>query len=157
MSEELCLAVRDLSVAFRSGGRETLAVDRVSFDIVKGQCMALVGESGSGKSVTALSILRLLPYPAAHHPSGSIHFHGKDLLKLNEKQMRAVRGDAGRDPAGDEQLAVAGICLLLHDGSGLRDGAVGVSNAAAFRLRLSRPDTGEFHFRKRRARGGRPV
>jgi microcin C transport system ATP-binding protein len=93
MSEQLCLSVRDLSIAFRSGGRETLAVDRVSFDIVKGQCMALVGESGSGKSVTALSILRLLPYPAAHHPSGSIHFHGKDLLKLNEKQMRAVRGD----------------------------------------------------------------
>jgi microcin C transport system ATP-binding protein len=93
MSEELCLAVRDLSVAFRSGGRETLAVDRVSFDIVKGQCMALVGESGSGKSVTALSILKLLPYPAAHHPSGSIKFAGKDLLQLNEKQMRAVRGD----------------------------------------------------------------
>jgi microcin C transport system ATP-binding protein len=93
MSEELCLSVRDLSIAFRSGGRETLAVDRVSFDIVKGQCMALVGESGSGKSVTALSILKLLPYPAAHHPSGSIRFAGKDLLQLNEKQMRAVRGD----------------------------------------------------------------
>jgi microcin C transport system ATP-binding protein len=93
MSEELCLSVRDLSIAFRSGGRETLAVDRVSFDIVKGQCMALVGESGSGKSVTALSILRLLPYPAAHHPSGSIKFAGKDLLQLNERQMRAVRGD----------------------------------------------------------------
>ncbi len=93
MSEELCLAVRDLSVAFRSGGRETLAVDRVSFDIVKGQCMALVGESGSGKSVTALSILKLLPYPAAHHPSGSIKFAGKDLLQLSERQIRAVRGD----------------------------------------------------------------
>jgi microcin C transport system ATP-binding protein len=93
MSEQLCLSVRDLSIAFRSGGRETLAVDRVSFDIVKGQCMALVGESGSGKSVTALSILRLLPYPAAHHPSGSIKFAGKDLLQLNERQMRAVRGD----------------------------------------------------------------
>ena len=70
MSEGLCLSVRDLSIAFRSGQRETLAVDRVSFDIVKGECTALVGESGSGKSVTALSILRLLPYPAARHPSG---------------------------------------------------------------------------------------
>jgi len=90
---ELCLSVRDLSIAFRSGGRETLAVDRISFDITKGECMALVGESGSGKSVTALSILKLLPYPAAHHPSGSILFEGKDLLKLNEKQIRAVRGD----------------------------------------------------------------
>ncbi|MGA8953379.1 MAG: ATP-binding cassette domain-containing protein, partial [Xanthobacteraceae bacterium] len=91
--KDLCLSVRDLSVVFRSGGRETLAVDRVSFDIVKGECLALVGESGSGKSVTALSILRLLPYPAAHHPSGSINFHGRDLLKLSEREMRQVRGD----------------------------------------------------------------
>jgi microcin C transport system ATP-binding protein len=90
---ELCLSVRDLSIAFRSGGRDNLAVDRISFDIVKGECLALVGESGSGKSATALSILRLLPYPTAHHPSGSIHFHGRDLLKLSEREMRQVRGD----------------------------------------------------------------
>ncbi|MGB7077880.1 MAG: ABC transporter ATP-binding protein [Xanthobacteraceae bacterium] len=93
MSEELCLSIRDLSIAFRSGGRDNLAVDRISFDIVKGECLALVGESGSGKSATALSILRLLPYPAAHHPSGSISFHGRDLLKLSEREMRQVRGD----------------------------------------------------------------
>jgi len=90
---EICLAVRDLSIAFRSGERETLAVDRVSFDILKGECTALVGESGSGKSATALSILRLLPYPAAHHPSGSIVFHGRDLLQLPEREIRRVRGD----------------------------------------------------------------
>ena len=59
------LSVRDLSVAFRQGGREMLAVDRVSFDISKGETLALVGESGSGKSVTALSVMKLLPYPAA--------------------------------------------------------------------------------------------
>ncbi|MFZ1921537.1 MAG: ABC transporter ATP-binding protein [Xanthobacteraceae bacterium] len=93
MSEELCLSIRDLSIAFRSGGRDNRAVDRISFDIVKGECLALVGESGSGKSATALSILRLLPYPAAHHPSGSISFHGRDLLKLSEREMRQVRGD----------------------------------------------------------------
>jgi microcin C transport system ATP-binding protein len=93
MSGELCLSVRDLSIAFRSGGRDNLAVDGISFDIVKGECLALVGESGSGKSATALSILRLLPYPTAHHPSGSIHFHGRDLLKLPEREMRQVRGD----------------------------------------------------------------
>jgi microcin C transport system ATP-binding protein len=93
MSKDLCLCVRDLSIAFRSSGRETLAVDRVSFDIVKGECMALVGESGSGKSATALSIMRLLPYPAAHHPSGSILFHGRDVLQLSERDMRKVRGD----------------------------------------------------------------
>jgi microcin C transport system ATP-binding protein len=93
MSDELCLSVRDLSIAFRSGGRETLAVDRISFDIKKGECLALVGESGSGKSATALSIMKLLPYPAARHPSGSILFQGQDLLKLSERDIRKVRGD----------------------------------------------------------------
>ncbi len=93
MSEDLCLSVKDLSIAFRSGGRETLAVDRVSFNIMKGECLALVGESGSGKSVTALSILKLLPYPSAHHPSGAIIFKGRDLLPLSEREIRRVRGD----------------------------------------------------------------
>ena len=64
MSEKL-LEVKDLSVAFSQGGRTTLAVDKVSFDIAKGETLALVGESGSGKSVSALSILKLLPYPSA--------------------------------------------------------------------------------------------
>ena len=93
MSADPLLSVRDLSIAFRHGGRETLAVDRVSFDIGKGETMALVGESGSGKSVTALSILKLLPYPAARHPSGSILFKGRDLLPLAERDMQRVRGD----------------------------------------------------------------
>jgi microcin C transport system ATP-binding protein len=92
MTEPL-LSVRDLSVAFAQGGREILAVDRVSFDVGKGETVALVGESGSGKSVTALSILKLLPYPTARHPSGAITFKGKDLLPLTERQMRRVRGD----------------------------------------------------------------
>jgi microcin C transport system ATP-binding protein len=87
------LSVRDLSIAFRTGGRETLAVHHASFDIGKGEAVALVGESGSGKSVTALSILKLLPYPAARHPAGSIAFKGRDLLKLSERDMQRVRGD----------------------------------------------------------------
>ena len=87
------LSVRDLSVAFRHGGRETLAVDRVSFDLAKGETLALVGESGSGKSVTALSIMKLLPYPSAHHPSGEIHFNDRELIAMNEREMRRVRGD----------------------------------------------------------------
>jgi|SRR5579883_1516309 microcin C transport system ATP-binding protein len=93
MTGEPLLCVRDLSVAFRTGGGETLAVDRVSFDIGKGETVALVGESGSGKSVTALSILKLLPYPTARHPSGTITFKGRDLLALSERDMRGVRGD----------------------------------------------------------------
>jgi microcin C transport system ATP-binding protein len=87
------LRVRDLSVAFHQGGRATLAVDRVSFDIAKGETLALVGESGSGKSVTALSVMKLLPYPSASHPSGSITFKGKELLGFSEKEMRNVRGN----------------------------------------------------------------
>jgi microcin C transport system ATP-binding protein len=93
MSKDICLTVRDLSIAFRSGGRETVAVDRISFDIIKGQCTALVGESGSGKSVTALAILKLLPYPAAHHSSGSVLYQGRDLIQLSERDMRRVRGN----------------------------------------------------------------
>src|SRR5215813_12093501 len=87
------LEVEDLSVAFRQGQRVTLAVDRVSFEIKKGETVALVGESGSGKSVTALSVLKLLPYPAAHHPSGSIRFKGQDHLHLSEAEIRRVRGN----------------------------------------------------------------
>ena len=93
---ESLLSIRDLSVAFSHGahgGEETLAVDRVSFDIGKGETVALVGESGSGKSVTALSILKLLPYPAARHPSGTITFKGRELLGLPDRDMRRVRGD----------------------------------------------------------------
>ncbi|OJU50723.1 MAG: microcin ABC transporter ATP-binding protein [Mesorhizobium sp. 61-13] len=87
------LSVRDLSVAFSQGGNTSLAVDHVSFDIAKGETVALVGESGSGKSVSALSVLKLLPYPAASHPSGRIEFDGKDLLALDEKALRKVRGN----------------------------------------------------------------
>src|SRR6187399_2197954 len=92
-AREKLLEVRDLSVAFGRGDRQVLAVDRVSFDIGKGETVAVVGESGSGKSVTALSVMKLLPYPSAHHPSGSIMFKGRDLLPLSERQMRHVRGN----------------------------------------------------------------
>ena len=92
-TSEPLLSIRDLSIAFGHGAREVLAVDRVSFDIRKGETMALVGESGSGKSITALSVMKLLPYPAAHHPSGSIKFQGRELLTMSEQQIREVRGN----------------------------------------------------------------
>ncbi|MCA3561959.1 MAG: ABC transporter ATP-binding protein [Aestuariivirga sp.] len=92
MSDKL-LEVKDLSAAFSQGGRATLAVDKVSFDIAKGETLALVGESGSGKSVTALSILKLLPYPSASHPSGSVRFKGEELLDADDRDLRRVRGN----------------------------------------------------------------
>jgi microcin C transport system ATP-binding protein len=87
------LDVRDLSVVFHQPSGDTVAVDRISFSIRRGQCVALVGESGSGKSVSALSVLKLLPYPTASHPSGSILFNGRDLLKMSEREMRSIRGN----------------------------------------------------------------
>ena len=92
MSGDALLQIKDFSVAFRQSERETLAVDRISFEVKKGETLAVVGESGSGKSVTGLSVLRLLP-PSAHHPSGEILFQGRDLLKLSEREMRGVRGN----------------------------------------------------------------
>nr|WP_246520015.1 ABC transporter ATP-binding protein [Ancylobacter lacus] len=87
------MSVQDLSVAFAQGGRTSLAVDRVSFDVRPGETVALVGESGSGKSVTALSILKLLAYPTASHPSGRVLFGGQDLLAMTERDIRKVRGN----------------------------------------------------------------
>src|SRR5688572_22712682 len=92
-TEPPLLEIENLSVNFRQGSRITRAVEGVSFSISKGETVALVGESGSGKSVTALSILKLLPYPAAHHPSGSIRFKGEELLDSDERDLRRVRGN----------------------------------------------------------------
>jgi len=93
MSNEVLINVKNLSVAFRAGGVTTTAVKGVSFRINRGETVALVGESGSGKSVSALSIVRLLPYPAASHPTGQIYFEGKDLLKVPEGELKRIRGD----------------------------------------------------------------
>jgi microcin C transport system ATP-binding protein len=85
--------VRDLSVRFAAGPTSIDAVSHVSFNVAKGEIVALVGESGSGKTVSALSIMRLLNYPSASHPSGSIVFGGKDLLKAPGNTIRDIRGE----------------------------------------------------------------
>jgi microcin C transport system ATP-binding protein len=91
-STSTLLRARNLHVAFGSGERQTLAVKGVDFHIGKGETVALVGESGSGKTVSAQSILRLLPYPAASHPAGEIFFDGVDLLTAPDDVMRSIRG-----------------------------------------------------------------
>lgn len=88
------LSVQDLQIAFRSGNVVNQVVHGVSFDVAAGETVALVGESGSGKSVSALSVLQLLPYPAASHPGGSIRFDGQELLGADDKTLRGVRGNA---------------------------------------------------------------
>lgn len=87
------LEVDNLSVTFGINEREVKAVRGISFDIGKGETVALVGESGSGKSVTALSAIQLLPYPMAHHPSGSIRFNGEELIAADEDTLRRIRGN----------------------------------------------------------------
>ena len=87
------LEINDLSVSFGRGIEEVQAVRGISFNIDRGETIALVGESGSGKSVSALSVMQLLPYPLAHHPKGSIKFNGEELIGTTDKRMRQLRGD----------------------------------------------------------------
>ena len=88
------LSVRNLKTYFQTSEGIALAVDDVSFDVPAGQTLALVGESGCGKSVTALSIMRLVPNPPGRIAGGSILLEGRDLLTLPESEMRALRGSA---------------------------------------------------------------
>lgn len=87
------LSVQNLDVNFRTPSGIFSAVKNVTFDVHRGETVALVGESGSGKSVTALSVMQLLPYPLASHPNGKILFNDKDLIGADDKTMRAIRGD----------------------------------------------------------------
>ena len=89
---EPLLSVRNLSTRFRTERGTVRAVDGVSFDVAPGETLAIVGESGSGKSVTALSILRLIPDPPGRITAGEVIFDGRDLRTLSEAEMREVRG-----------------------------------------------------------------
>lgn len=90
---EPILQVKNLTTRFRTDRGVVTAVDRVSFDVAAGETLAIVGESGSGKSVTALSILGLIPQPPGVIESGEIRFEGQDLLRLRPAAMRAIRGN----------------------------------------------------------------
>lgn len=88
----LLLDIRNLAVSFGHGPRQIAAVQNFNLSMQAGEVVALVGESGSGKTVSAMSILQLLPYPQAHHPAGQIYFKGQDLLKASAQQMQKIRG-----------------------------------------------------------------
>ncbi|WP_036011999.1 ABC transporter ATP-binding protein [Bradyrhizobium yuanmingense] len=91
--DDVLLEVRGLETHFFGEESITRALGGISFQVKRGETLGVVGESGCGKSVTALSILRLLPKPSAKTVSGEIRFHGRDLLKLSEREMRQIRGD----------------------------------------------------------------
>jgi len=90
---ERILQVRDLSVSFATDNGPAKVIEEVSFSVKHGQTLGLVGESGCGKSVTAMSIIRLLPSPPSQVESGRIIFDGQDLLKLDDTAMRNIRGN----------------------------------------------------------------
>ncbi len=127
---EPLIDVQDLSVSFSVDGKVTQAVHGISFYINKGETVALVGESGSGKSVSALSIMRLLPYPQASHPSGRIKFQKQDLITASEQNMRGVRGNhismvfqepmSSLNPLHTIEQQVSEI-LQIHQGLGKQD------------------------------------
>ncbi|WP_214846667.1 ABC transporter ATP-binding protein [Exiguobacterium sp. s193] len=89
---ETILSVRDLTVAFHTYAGTVQAVRGVSFDLKKGETLAIVGESGSGKSVTSKAIMRLIPNPPGEITKGEIIFEDRDLVKLSDKEMQKVRG-----------------------------------------------------------------
>ena len=87
------LKIEDLSVRFRTDEGEVEALDQISLDVQHGQTVGVVGESGCGKSVTAYSIMRLLPRPIGKITSGRILFQGKNLLDLDADEMQGIRGN----------------------------------------------------------------
>ena len=86
------LEIKDLQTQFFTSAGTVKAVDGVSYTVEEGETVAVVGESGSGKSVTAMSIMRLIPWPPGKIVGGSINFDGKDLLALSDDEMRSIRG-----------------------------------------------------------------
>ena len=126
------LEVSDLSVTFGGGATPFHAVRGASFALDRGRTLAIVGESGSGKSVTALSILQLLPYPLAAHPTGSIRFDGEELVGRDDRFLRTIRGRrigmifqepmTSLNPLHTVERQISEV-LFVHRGLGARGGA----------------------------------
>lgn len=150
LESKAILEVRDLSVTFHTGKQDVEAVKNVSFDLIAGETLALVGESGSGKSVTALSIMQLLPYPKASHPSGSIEYRGKEIIGANAAFLKEIRGDqigmifqepmTALNPLHTIEKQIAEV-LILHKG---------LSDSAARQAVLSLLEKVQIHQPERR-------
>ena len=137
---EVLLKVKNLSTLFRTEGGVVKAVDNISFEVRAGETFALVGESGCGKSVTALSIMRLIPTPPGEITSGTVEFDGIDLLKLRNREMRAIRGSKigmiFQEPMSSLNLAQAVmVCLYefmrARTAAGSSAGGPGIDQADA--------------------------
>jgi ABC-type dipeptide/oligopeptide/nickel transport system ATPase component len=123
------LEVRDLTISFRSDDGNIPAVRSVSFNVQKGETLAIVGESGSGKSVTAMALTRLLPEPAALYETGEILLEGKSILHMDEKRLRRVRGNQ--------------IAYVFQEPATSLNPVFSVYEQIAETIRLHRPDVRE--------------
>ena len=123
------LEVRDLTISFRSDDGNIPAVRSVSFNVQKGETLAIVGESGSGKSVTAMALTRLLPEPAALYETGEILLEGKSILHMDEKRLRGVRGNQ--------------IAYVFQEPATSLNPVFSVYEQLAETIRLHRPDVRE--------------
>ncbi len=120
------LEVRDLVIDFKTDAGTTHAVKKCSFTVKAGETLAIIGESGSGKSVTALALTRLLPTPPASYPSGKILWKGSDVLKMKQRQLRAIRGGE--------------IAYIFQEPSTSLNPVFTIRNQIAEAIRLHRPD-----------------
>jgi ABC-type dipeptide/oligopeptide/nickel transport system ATPase component len=120
------LEIQNLSISFRTDTGSVDAVKNVSLSMNHGESLAIVGESGSGKSVSALSLAGLLPSPPAEFPEGKILFEGNDVLKMSEKQIRALRG--------------AGIAYVFQEPATSLNPVFTIRSQIAEGIKLHRPD-----------------
>ena len=120
--EEAILEVKNLKTYFYNDGKELRASDDLSYQVHKGECVAIIGESGSGKTVEALSILRLIPYPPGLIVDGQILFHGQDLLQMSDQEMRQIRGSK--------------ISMIIQEASTALDPVMTIGNQIAEALRI---------------------
>ena len=120
--EEAILEVKNLKTYFYNDGKELRASDDLSYQVHKGECVAIIGESGSGKTVEALSILRLIPYPPGLIVDGQILFHGQDLLQMTDQEMRQIRGSK--------------ISMIFQEASTALDPVMTIGNQIAEALRI---------------------
>ena len=116
------LEVKNLKTYFYNDGKELRASDDLSYQVHKGECVAIIGESGSGKTVEALSILRLIPYPPGLIVDGQILFHGQDLLQMSDQEMRQIRGSK--------------ISMIFQEASTALDPVMTIGNQIAEALRI---------------------
>jgi ABC-type dipeptide/oligopeptide/nickel transport system ATPase component len=123
------LEVRDLTVSFRSDGGKVPAIRSVWLVLEKGETLAIVGESGSGKSVTAMALTRLLPEPPAIYEAGDILFEGESVLQMNERQLRALRGNR--------------IAYIFQEPATSLNPVFSIYEQIAEAIRLHRPDVRE--------------